>query len=336
MKNYFLALFAALFLISCDDGDLIVTDFDFDDNNIETCAGRDDLQVFFKLNNELSNEAIALVFELEPVDEDFLIRELDEPLTIELDDQNFVVYRTFDGEVSADYFCNEVPPTSPNVNEEYRSTTGGEIIINSVRQNTEDHDQDGVPSSVEMAVDAAQTADGYPDSDGDGIPDYLDIDDDNDNVLTSYEVNDVEAEATANGFPDSDGDGIPDYLDTDDDGDEILTRNEVSSENQNPGNNVNEDGLPAYLNPEISDFFPISDTIVRKNDIQVSYRYFVNLENVTLQRQGGDGESITLGNYEFGILNSTTETITYPLEDEDNGEPEDSEEEEDEETEGAD
>ena len=332
MKNYFLALFTALFLISCDDGDLIVTDFDFVENNIQTCEGRDNLQVFFKLNNELSNEAIALVFELEPVDEDFLIRELDEPLTIELDDQNYVVYRTFDGEVTAGYFCNEVPPTSPNVNEEYRSTTGGAIVINSVRLNTDNHDQDGVPSSVEMAIDAAQTADGYPDSDGDGIPDYLDIDDDNDNVLTSYEVNDVEAEATANGFPDSDGDGIPDYLDTDDDGDEIWTRNEVTNENQNPGNNVNEDGLPAYLNPEISDFFPVSETIVRKNDIQVSYRYIVNLDEVTLQRQGGDGESITLGLYEFGILNSGTETITYPLEDDNDGET--GEPEEEEETEG--
>ena len=50
------------------------------------------------------------------------------------------------------------------------------------------------------------------DTDGDTIPDYLDVDDDGDGVLTKNE------DANGNGNPlddDTDGDGIPDYLDAD-------------------------------------------------------------------------------------------------------------------------
>ena len=49
----------------------------------------------------------------------------------------------------------------------------------------------------------------------DGIKDYLDTDDDGDNVLT------IEEDVDRNGDPtddDTDVDGIKDYLDTDDDG----------------------------------------------------------------------------------------------------------------------
>lgn len=53
------------------------------------------------------------------------------------------------------------------------------------------------------------------DTDGDGIPDFLDPDDDGDGILTKNELN-----LNANGVPilphpDCDGDGIPDYLDPD-------------------------------------------------------------------------------------------------------------------------
>jgi gliding motility-associated-like protein len=55
----------------------------------------------------------------------------------------------------------------------------------------------------------------YPDHDGDGIADYLDIDDDNDGIRDTVEC----------GSPlsacDSDGDGIPDYFDLDSDNDGI-------------------------------------------------------------------------------------------------------------------
>ena len=59
-----------------------------------------------------------------------------------------------------------------------------------------------------------QDCDGNPsdalDFDGDGIPDYLDTDDDNDGLSTLLK-----------GLKDTDGDGTPDYHDTDDDNDGV-------------------------------------------------------------------------------------------------------------------
>ena len=49
-----------------------------------------------------------------------------------------------------------------------------------------------------------------PDTDGDGVPDETDLDDDNDGIYDTAEGDDT---------IDTDGDGIPNYLDTDSDGD---------------------------------------------------------------------------------------------------------------------
>lgn len=305
MKNYFLALFAAFFLVSCDDGELIVTNFSFEDRNFERCMGAGNTQVFYKRNNVGSNEAIALVFQLRRASETFLIAE-EGVLEIPLNAQNQVIYRTFDSEVGSAYFCSEIPPIAPRVTEEYRSTSGGQIIINSILRNADDHDQDGIPSSVEIQVAAEFTADGFPDSDGDGIPDYLDIDDDNDNVLTRVERA-VEAEFTAIGYPDTDGDGIPDYLDADDDNDGVITRYEDLNGNVNPADDLNEEGIPYYRDPTFSDVNEVD--ILRSNEIRRSYRYTVSIEDLTLVRQGGDGEQIRIENYDFGYVDSAEEPI---------------------------
>jgi len=50
------------------------------------------------------------------------------------------------------------------------------------------------------------------DTDGDKIPDYLDIDDDNDGIVTWLEDTDGDGDPTND---DTDGDGIPNYLDSD-------------------------------------------------------------------------------------------------------------------------
>lgn len=50
------------------------------------------------------------------------------------------------------------------------------------------------------------------DTDGDRIPDYLDVDDDNDGVLTRLEDTDGDGDPMND---DTDGDGIPNYLDSD-------------------------------------------------------------------------------------------------------------------------
>ncbi len=54
------------------------------------------------------------------------------------------------------------------------------------------------------------------DTDGDGVPDVIDIDDDNDGIIDTVE-----------GLDDADGDGIPNHLDIDSDGDGILDNKEA-------------------------------------------------------------------------------------------------------------
>jgi FKBP-type peptidyl-prolyl cis-trans isomerase FkpA len=74
---------------------------------------------------------------------------------------------------------------------------------------TADHDEDSVPTIAEDIDGNHHFTDDVDDTDGDGIPDYLDNDDDGDGILTIDEY-DVDADGVAD---DSDGDGTPDYLD---------------------------------------------------------------------------------------------------------------------------
>ena len=76
--------------------------------------------------------------------------------------------------------------------------------------NTNDHDGDGIPSYLEDLNGNKNEVD--DDTDGNRLPNYLDIDDDGDGTLTKDE------DANGDGDPtndDTDGDGIPDYLDPD-------------------------------------------------------------------------------------------------------------------------
>ena len=68
-----------------------------------------------------------------------------------------------------------------------------------------DTDSSGTADHLEAGV-----AECNPDTDGDGIPDETDLDDDNDGIYDTAEGDDT---------IDTDGDGIPNYLDTDSDGD---------------------------------------------------------------------------------------------------------------------
>ncbi|MFD2917539.1 FKBP-type peptidyl-prolyl cis-trans isomerase [Psychroserpens luteus] len=73
-----------------------------------------------------------------------------------------------------------------------------------------DHDGDGVYTHLEDLDGNENITD--DDTDGDEIPNYIDIDDDGDGVLTIYEDLDNDGDPTND---DSDMDGIPNYLDED-------------------------------------------------------------------------------------------------------------------------
>ncbi len=74
-----------------------------------------------------------------------------------------------------------------------------------------DCDNDGISNEFEIGDDL----DNPRDTDGDGIPDLLDDDDDGDGILTSDENADPNGDGNPDDAFDSDGDGTPDYLEED-------------------------------------------------------------------------------------------------------------------------
>lgn len=93
-----------------------------------------------------------------------------------------------------------------------------------------DSDGDGIPDFVET-LDR--------DTDKDGTPDYLDTDSDNDGIPDYIESG--ISDACDNDSPvDTDGDGVPDYLDLDSDGDGMPDASEGTSD-------CDRDGIPNYI-----------------------------------------------------------------------------------------
>ena len=62
MRNFFFILIIISLLTSCDDGDVIITDFNFIGNNLKTCGGIGSY-TFYNINNSFAAESISLVLE---------------------------------------------------------------------------------------------------------------------------------------------------------------------------------------------------------------------------------------------------------------------------------
>ncbi len=114
--------------------------------------------------------------------------------------------------------------------------------------NPTDPDKDGVANNG--GVDTKPTVFGgigNGDTDGDGIPDITDLDDDNDGILDTVEL------ATAPLGGDTDGDGIIDSLDLDSDNDGITDVREANGTDANndgladdiDGDSTNNNGIPS-------------------------------------------------------------------------------------------
>lgn len=156
---------------------------------------------------------------------------------------------------------------------------------------TVDADLDGLTNSMEDL-----NGDGVydEDSDGDGIPNYLDVDDDEDGTLTALEIAHAGDEGPCS---DCDGDGVPDYLesslssvpvdwnlstnlidadgdgrpnqdDEDDDNDYILTYEEDVNDNGNYfDDDTDGDGtINAYDSDDDGDGIQTADEDLNDND----------------------------------------------------------------------
>ena len=115
----------------------------------------------------------------------------------------------------------------------------------------EDSDGDGIPDALEIQEGIADPYTDGKDTDGDKVPDYLDNDDDGDGLLTQHEAADPNTDGDLADARDTDGNKVPDYLDVDDDGDGKPTATEKADLNgdKNPADAVDsdDDGIPNYL-----------------------------------------------------------------------------------------
>lgn len=118
MKHFFLAFLLIFSFSSCDDGDVIVTTFDFDEINLEYCQTATSY-VFYKVNN-INRESLS--FKLQTQNE-LLTTEITQTFQIDAT-SNVVHYRTYNTEVPTNYFCSSIPPSSPQILKDFVSSQG--------------------------------------------------------------------------------------------------------------------------------------------------------------------------------------------------------------------
>lgn len=295
MRNrFFIVPILSLFIVSsCNDGNVIDVKFDFD-TTFKACDGVSDI-VFYKTKNDPSESLSVLVKSLK-LEDILAFKGTDTTITKTGSTFN---YRTYsNASLPTDLFCNDIPPSDIKITND--SESSADVVIMATL--TED-DKDGVPYDLEYVLDSNGE---LLDTDGDGIPNYKDADDDGDNVLTIDEKPDPNKDGNLDDAQDTDGDGIPDYLDPDDDGDNVLTRDEENaSPDKNPGNDVtNSDVGPDYLNPDVDTEVPA--TAYRSQTISKTYM-------VTLLINKFSFPNIYQDTMDFGTLEDSSLSDSYTV-----------------------
>lgn len=289
MRKLFFALlaFSITCFSSCSDGDIIEVELEFGDEFSALKCGTSDL-VFYKTKNDPS-ESLSIVIKSLTLDDILGFTEKDTLIT---KTGNVFNYRTYsNASISgSNLFCNNIPPSDIVIVNDYEST-GTEAVITATL--TED-DNDGIPAALEDINGNGDLED--DDTDGDGLPNYIDADDDGDNVLTKDENPDPNGDGNLDDAQNTDGEGLPDYLEPDDDGDGVDTRDEeTESQDKNPTNDItNSDVGPDYLNPDVANTNTPA-TAYRTHTIARNYEVTMKLEKIGL-------EIISIDEYDFGEL----------------------------------
>lgn len=114
-----IGLFAFMLLLNgCDDGDLTIETIDFADVTAVKC-GLNDLVYKIKENE-------ALIIEIPEASNAFIttVTPYGEPRQFTIGGNNKVIYRSYSGTIATENVCSTIPPSSPNVTEEWVATSG--------------------------------------------------------------------------------------------------------------------------------------------------------------------------------------------------------------------
>ena len=281
MRSLLILFFCCNLLLSCDDGDVLDVQLDFEKSLTRCGPTSSNNYILYDTKNDPS-ESLEILFPnnaqavriFNPEDTGSM-----ETMSINNSTVKFI-YRTYTGDPNL-YICKDIPDENVSVNENYNALSGTAHFISTFQ----DDDNDGVPNDLEF--------DG--DSDGDGIPNFKDSDDDGDNVPTLNEKPDPNDDGNLSDAQDTDGDGIPDYLDTDDDGDGTPTRSEDENNNGNLFDDLATGATVArFLDTTVSDSYAVTVTIANK--FTRTFRVNVSLEDIDLTILATD--SFELGTYE--------------------------------------
>jgi hypothetical protein len=127
-RGIFILLFTVL--LGCSEGELQIETIDFDEVGMSFCGSAStQTELFFKLK-----DFDALILNLD----NSLIRNetSTDTLRSSIPGGSEVLYRLFDGTVSAAYFCDLVPPLTPVVVEEIPGQSG-EVLVFTTRSTTD-------------------------------------------------------------------------------------------------------------------------------------------------------------------------------------------------------
>jgi len=302
MSKITLVLAFLAFLISCNDGDVLVTELHFPET-LQTCTGNDDLIIY--TIKETPNESLSIRLPIR--DTINLVSEIDPIPNTELSSTYTFNYRAYSGDPS-NIFCNSLPPSTPEITNNYVATNGTVKFTTTLIED----DNDGIPANLEDDnVDGDNDHSTNPrDTDNDGFPDYLDSDDDGDNVPTIDENPDPNGDGDLSDAQDTDNDGTPDYLDDDDDGDGTITRYEDTDGDNDPTTDITDPTIGYdYLNNQITTQV-ISD-VYRDHTKTENYNCVISISNTTLINSA-TFEEIIYDNYSLGTV-ITNKTVSYEV-----------------------
>jgi len=293
MKKLFIIFIISCIFSACNDGDIIVTEFDFEMTNLSNC-GAPGGYTFFNINNSSAAESISL--NLTTTDILFLESSVQE---FQLNSSsNIVNYRKYNDDVSSNYFCSNIPPISPVVTLEFLGESGTAELTTIVSK----LDNDGLEEDITSDLD----------TDNDNLLNYFDEDDDGDNVITIIELGLDYVNGVTENPQDTDGDGIYDYLDIDDDNDGVLTRYEDANGDLDPTNDETQEGDgPDYLNGSISN----TNTIDQYRLHSYSFISDISLVLIDLVLISNDEEiiqeTLNMGSQNNVINTTVTETPEF-------------------------
>ena len=297
MRQSIFTLLSLCFLLhSCNDGDIITVELEFD-QILERCGDENSENYVIYNTKDDPYESLTLLFSGSS-NNDLIFNPQTSPhegsFTIKGSSTLFN-YRTYDGDPS-ELICAEIPSSTVNIIEDYKATSG---TVNYTSTFVDD-DNDGIPTANEnQDPNGDGNFDDAQDTDGDSIPDYIDEDDDGDNVPTKSENPDVNDDGNIGDAQDTDGDLIPDYLDDDDDGDGVITLYEDENLDENPLNDFALGATEArFLDATAADVFVNDEFITHTFTRTVTVEFIITNTDLGILNT----DEIILGTY-VGTIN---------------------------------